>query len=238
MLYMITYAITLMLTIIFAIKGSVKEVLAKLRKDVKVIIDKGSTSEVTYAKITQDNLLEERGKKNHRTWIITDPEDIKYSITEKQQIAYVTNKAFTLNKDVVLAAKFAWQNSRKVSELIDSDTKKFNFQIKDGEELYEYMNDELDVEGTTINSKYVDKAITAKSASAMHEQINTRANEIANRQLQKKPMSSFMYGLIGAAIGIGITYLIIQQNTLDPSMITDMVSNQATETVAQNVTNM
>jgi len=239
MIYIISIIILGLLMVMFALKGDLKQVIARSRKDVKVIIDKGSTTEITYAKITLDSILEERGRKKNRFWLISDPEDIKYCINEKMNVAYVTNKAFSLNKDVVLAAKLAWQQSKRVPDLIDDNNKQFKLKIKnDADELIDYYTNEIEIEGTTINSKYVDKVMIAKSASNLKTLIDTRANQIANRQLQNKAMKNFMYGLIGAAIGVGVAYLIIQQGSFDPAMLADLVSQEGAEVVAKNVTNI
>jgi len=219
---------------LFALSGgrTIQRMFARMKKRVRVLVDNGNEYEETYCTI-EDVLLVEKKRGVKRTWIIANPEDIKYDPKEKMLTAIVDSRVpVVLNPDIVKAAKLAWKNHLKLKEIVTDQGWVYVTTDEEGNEKVEYAPD-ITLMGTTVNANVVNKVIKSATPAYLDAFIDRVAMDKANR-MNRGNLSSFMLGLIGALVGFAVAYTIMKSNTVDVNKIVAGV--KAASTVATNAT--
>jgi len=250
-IYMIASYVGGIGTILFLANQKLRDLIAKAKKEVKVIVNTGNSYEITYAKI-KDVLLVESGKKrtSRRCWIVSNPDDIKLDPISKMYHAMVDARTpFVLNNDTIIAAKKMWIEKGRIEDFftedgyieVDRDNNGQPIKDKDGNLSYN-INSEVKFEGLTINPSYVNKTIKSSTPASIRAYIDKRVNDLHKMMASQGALKSFMFGLLGAMIGLAIAYIIMKNNAggVDLEAIVTGVTNRMSSGSADvvNATNI
>lgn len=250
-IYMIASYVGGIGTLLFLANQKFRDLIAKTRKEVKVIVNTGNSYEITYAQMQDVLLVESGGKKSlRRCWIVSNPDDIKLDPKTKIYHAMVDARTpFVLNNDTILAAKKMWIEKGRIEDFftedgfieVQRDNNGQPIKDKDGNLTY-LINSEVKFEGMTINPSYVNKTIKSSTPASIRAYIDKRVNDLHRIMASQGALKSFMFGFIGAMIGVAIVWVIMKNNGggFDLEAVVNGVANKigASPTNGVNATNI